>query len=175
MGIEGLAERLHLFRILFGKIVLFTQILLEVIQLGKTIRFYLIADEFPLSLSDSIFFVVECFMGGFRFRSPQKDFADVMPVDDPILRNLLAAKVCYGGQEIDGGHDLGGDGSCGNLSGPPGKGGDPHVPFVFGSELMPPQGATGGLAGSSVVIGEKNKGVLLDPIFSYAFKDSTRT
>ena len=34
------------------------------------------------------------------------------------------------------------------------------MPFVFGSELMPPQRATAGLAGSSVVIGEKNKGVL---------------
>ena len=30
---------------------------------------------------------------------------------------------------------------------------------------MPPQRATAGLAGSSVVIGEKNRGVLLDPIF----------
>ena len=88
-----------------------------------------------------------------------------MPVNDPILRNLLAGKACDSRQKIDGGHDLRGDGSRRNFPGPPGKGGDPHVSFVFGSELMSPQRTTVGLARASVVIGEKNKGVLFDPIF----------
>jgi hypothetical protein len=39
---------------------------------------------------------------------------------------------------------------------------------------MPPQRTAVGLARASVVIGEKNKGVILDAIFSYAVKDPTR-
>ena len=48
VGIEGLGQSLHLFRILFGKVVLFAQILFQIIQLDETIRFYPVADEFPL-------------------------------------------------------------------------------------------------------------------------------
>ena len=97
-----------------------------------------------------------------------------MSVDDPTLRHWLAGKACDSGQKIDGGHDLRGDGAGFDFSGPPGKGRDPHVPFVFGPELMPPQRTAVGLARASVVIGEKNKGVILDAIFSYAVKDPTR-
>ena len=62
-----------------------------------------------------------------------------------------------------------------DFPGPPGKSGDPHVPFIFRTKLMPPQWATVGFTRSSVVIGEKHEGVFLDAIFSYAVEDPTRT
>ena len=90
MGVEGLGQGLHLFRVLFGKVVSFAQILFQVVQLGEPVRLDPVAYQFPLPLPDSVLFVVVKEVRGFGFVFAQQNVAYVMTVDDAILRYGLS-------------------------------------------------------------------------------------